>query len=1016
MKMPFSAALAALVLAATGARADVKLPAIISDHMVVQAGQEVPLWGWAEAGEEVTATLAGQTASTQAGADGRWKLKLPVLKAEATPQTLTVQGNNKLEVKDVLVGQVWLGSGQSNMAMTVSSSLNYPEEQKKAEFPQIRMFTVERASKAEPQQDCKGTWQVCSAETVGRFSAAAYFFGRELHRTLKQPVGLINSSWGGTAIEAWTSMPAQSKLVEYKTISASWEEAKKRPWDAAKEAAKYKTAMAQWKEAVTKAKAEKKTLPRAPQAPVEPRLHQNHPANLYNGMIAPILPYAIKGAIWYQGEHNSNKPYADLYSLQLETLIKDWRGRWGYDFPFAWAQLPDYRAPQQMPVENQAWPVIREQMLRTLKVPNTGMAVTLGLGEEKDIHPKNKQGVGQRLSLWALGTVYNQKVAATSGPILTKVEGKNSSLILTFGLHADGGLKSKDGKEELSGFAIAGENRKFVWARARLQGDNRVVVSSPDVPKPVAVRYAWADNPVWSLQNGAGLPASPFRTDDWKVELTMAGIFGDHMVVQANAAVPVWGWSHAGDAITVTLGKESASTTAVSDGRWSVRLKPQPASGQPQELVVKGSKKTLAFKDVLLGEVWLASGQSNMAFLFSRGEYAPAESAAANLPMVRMFTVKPHSTRIPQPDCEGQWVVASPETVQNFSAVAWFFGRHLHKQLGTPVGMINSSWGGTDIAAWTSEDAQVKVPELKAGLEKWTQVAKTYDAAKAKADYDKRVEAWKGAVERIKAKKLTTLPRKPRFDGPPDRNQNHPANLYNGMIHPLIPYAIKGAIWYQGEHNCSTEEKASLYAKQLPLLIADWRARWRTTLPFAWVQLPNFEQEAYRPLVREAMLKSLSVPGTGMAVTIDVGEAHDNHPKDKKTVGERLALWAEARVYRQQLPAYSGPTPREGQEVKNGAVHVRFNNAQGGLVLKGEPAGFEVAGADKQWKPAQAKVASNLLILSNPEVKQPVAARYAWAANPKAVLFNGEGLPASPFRTDDWKMTEPTTAAPAEKK
>jgi hypothetical protein len=191
-------------------------------------------------------------------------------------------------------------------------------------------------------------------------------------------------------------------------------------------------------------------------------------------------------------------------------------------------------------------------------------------------------------------------------------------------------------------------------------------------------------------------------------------------------------------------------------------------------------------------------------------------------------------------------------------------------------------------------------------------------------------------------------------------------------------------------------------------LVQDWRAKWRSSLPFAWVQLPNFEQAAYRPLVREAMLKSLSVPNTGMAVTLDVGEANDNHPKDKKSVGERLALWAKARVYRQKLPAYSGPTPRE-HEIKNGALHVRFNNAQGDLVLKGEATqSFEIAGADQKWKPAQAKVASNLLILSNPEIKQPVAARYAWAANPKAILYNGEGLPASPFRTDEWPMTEPT--------
>jgi len=997
----------ALSFAPLVAFADVRLPAIISDHMVVQAGVKVPIWGWADAGEEVSVSLGEQTANAKTAGDGKWQVELAAMKATDQPLTLSVTGKNTLKVQDVLVGEVWLGSGQSNMAMTVSGSLNYEEEQKAANQPHIRMFTVERASKAEPQKDCTGTWQVCSAETVGRFSAAAYFFGRELHRELKQPVGLINSSWGGTAIEAWTSREAQSKLPVYPEIIAPWDEAAKQPWDAAKEADKYKAAVTQWKQSVAEAKAAGKAQPRPPVQAVQPRLHQNHPANLYNGMIAPLIPYAIKGAIWYQGEHNSNKPYVGSYSLQLQTLIEDWRGRWGYEFPFAWVQLPDYREPQQNPVEVQRWPLIREQMLKTLRVPKTGMAVALGLGEVKDIHPKNKQGVGKRVSLWALSQVYGQNVESWSGPLLSKHEVKGGNVTLTFE-HAEGGLASKDSGNELKGFAIAGADRRFVWARARIVGGNRVVVASPEVSQPVAVRYAWADNPVWSLQNGAGLPASPFRTDEWEIELKLAGIFGDHMVVQAGTAVPVWGWSEPGDSISVTLGKEMATTTATPDGHWSVRLMPQPASAEPQVMTVKGNKKTLTLKDVLVGEVWLASGQSNMAFLFSRGEYPAAETSAANLPQMRMFTVKQHSTRMAQEDCEGQWVVASPETVQNFSAVAWFFGKALHESLKTPVGMINSSWGGTDIAAWTSEDAQVKVPELKVGLENWAKAAETYDGPKEKEAYDKRVKAWAEAVKQVKAKGGETLPRKPRFNGPPDRDQNHPANLYNGMIHPLIPYAIKGAIWYQGEHNCSTQAKAELYGKQLPLLVQDWRAKWRSNLPFAWVQLPNFEQAAYRPLVREAMLKSLSVPNTGMAVTLDVGEAHDNHPKDKKSVGERLALWAQARVYRQKLPAYSGPTPRD-HEIKNGAVHVRFNNAQGDLVLKGEAAGaFEVAGADQKWKPAQAKVASNLLILSNPEIKQPVAARYAWAANPKAILYNGEGLPASPFRTDEWPMTEPT--------
>jgi hypothetical protein len=232
------------------------------------------------------------------------------------------------------------------------------------------------------------------------------------------------------------------------------------------------------------------------------------------------------------------------------------------------------------------------------------------------------------------------------------------------------------------------------------------------------------------------------------------------------------------------------------------------------------------------------------------------------------------------------------------------------------------------------------------------------------------------------------------------------------MISPLIPYSIRGAIWYQGEHNCGTLEKAELYATQLPLLVNDWRAKWRSNLYFAWVQLPGFERSPYRPLVREAMLKGLSLPNTGMAVTVDVGEATDNHPKNKKAVGERLSLWAQARVYRQKVPAYSGPLPA-GHEIKGSEVLLKFDHAQTGLKARGEKLlGFQIAGADKQWKPAEARIAGRSVIVTCSEVKEPVAARYSWAPVPDGNLFNGAGLPASPFRTDDWKEPE-TIATPS---
>jgi len=498
----------------------------------------------------------------------------------------------------------------------------------------------------------------------------------------------------------------------------------------------------------------------------------------------------------------------------------------------------------------------------------------------------------------------------------------------------------------------------------------------------------------------SGLVAVWLSTTSATATVRLPAILSDHLVLQAEHPIPIWGWAHPGEPVQVSIAGQTSNTQTDENGHWQLQLPALPANPEPQTLTVIGSN-TLTVNDVLIGEVWLASGQSNMAFRFDRGEYPASESAAATLPQIRMFTVKGHATRIPQKDCEGSWIVASPQTVQAFSAVAWFFGKSLHEKLRLPVGLINSSWGGTDIAAWTSEPAQLTVPTLKTHIEAWNNKAESFDETAALTAHKERLATWKTLAEKAKAAGKEP-PRAPRYEPHPDVYQNRPANLFNGMIAPLVPFSLRGAIWYQGEHNCATQEKASLYATQLPLLIKDWRNQWQSNFPFAWVQLPNFEQTGFRPLVREAMLKSLTIPNTGMAVTIDVGEANDNHPKDKKTVGERLSLWAQARVYRQKIPAFAGPLPA-GHVVKGSAITLKFDHTQGGLHAKGENlTGFLIAAADQQWKPAIAKIDGNKVVVSHPDLTQPVAVRYSWAANPDGNLYNGENLPASPFRTDDW--------------
>lgn len=493
------AALAAVGCLSLSASAEVKLPALISDHMVLQAGVSAPVWGWAEAGEEVTVAVGGKSASAKTGADGKWKVALPPL-AAGGPHTLSVQGKNKLEVKDVLVGEVWLGSGQSNMAMAVQRANNFEAEAKAAEFPQIRMFTVSSGGSATAKEDCTGSWVVCSPSTVGSFSATAYFFGRELHQKLKTPVGLIHSSVGGTPIESWISPEAQEKSSELKAFFEATQRADAN-FDAAAAKANYEQALARWEAAAKAAKAAGKTQPKKPRDPVVTKTRRGNVGGLFNGKINPLIPYGIRGVIWYQGEANSVPGKAEFYQYQLPLLVQDWRSRWGQELPFAWVQLPNFKGA------GRDWPIVREAMLKTLALPKTGMAIAIDVGEENDIHPKNKQEVGHRLALWALGAVYGQS-GEPSGPLPAGVTASGKNLALSF-KHTGGGLVAKGG--DLRGFEIAGADGAWKPAQATIEGD-KVIITSPEVTAPTQARYAWSNFPDCNLYNGAGLPASPFRT------------------------------------------------------------------------------------------------------------------------------------------------------------------------------------------------------------------------------------------------------------------------------------------------------------------------------------------------------------------------------------------------------------------------------------------------------------------------------------------------------------------------
>ena len=498
----------------TSSFAELKLAALFSDGMVLQRDQKVAVWGWAAPGAEVTVLFAGQEKMGKAGKDGKFMVRLRKMKASVESRVLkVVSGAESAEVRNVLVGEIWLCSGQSNMQMAVKGADNFEKEQAAANYPLIRMFLTDLKASTELQKDCTGSWKVCSTDHVGAFSATAYFFGRELQQELDVPIGLIRSCWGGTRIESWSPLSSLEQfpaVVDYKAQL----DANAGKFDEAACEERYAKQLEAWKQKTKQAKADGKKTPRRPRKQTHPHQSQNYPANLYNAMINPLVPYSIRGAIWYQGEANAKLvEQSVLYRDLLENMVVQWRKDWNSNFPFYAVQLPNFKAPQTSPVQDGGWAFIRESFLKFHKeVPNSGIAISIDVGMEKNIHPTNKQAVGYRLAQQALAKTYNKDVVA-GGPIYKSMEKDGNKIVITFDDMGSGLVEQ--GGDPLKTFAIAGADKQFVFARAAIVGDT-VVVSSSEVSDPVAVRYAWANNPVGcNLSNKEGFPASPFRTDAW---------------------------------------------------------------------------------------------------------------------------------------------------------------------------------------------------------------------------------------------------------------------------------------------------------------------------------------------------------------------------------------------------------------------------------------------------------------------------------------------------------------------
>jgi sialate O-acetylesterase len=640
-------ALAVLCWLPAPSRADPVLPRLLSDHMVLQQGREIHIWGKADPGEKITVTLAEKSNSAQPDANGSWSVRLPAMPAGG-PFTVVVRGKKTIALRDVMIGEVWVASGQSNMTFALSDSVGAAEEMPKADYPQIRLFTVPRKIAMEPQSDTLAAgWQICSPKTAREFSAVAYYFARDLHHKLNVPIGIIESAWPGTTIDEWidskTLQGSQERKLDADREDSSsgagkestvgrtsfnlqfddfelirdpsslgtafsnfddgtsrtsmggewsydWQDgpetffdlvapghggagfaarvagrmdgsddsrltARFKPDNSAADLSSYTgirfwvrgdgsfrvrtvqptitdwddygtslfQATPDWKPVVVLFSELRQegwgivkdfTLQALTGFAVESFPASGYPprpgSGLYGGMITPLAPYPLRGAIWYQGESNALQAYQ--YRNLLPALIRSWRASWNdRDFPFLIVQLPNHGAIPDEPSES-AWAEMREaQLLTTRQIPNTGIAVTIDVGDPKDVHPHRKAEVGQRLALLALGTTYKKPIVY-SGPLYQSMTVEGNKIRIRF--TNSGSRIEAHGSGQLVGFAIAGADRKFHWAEATIDGIS-VVVSSPDVPVPVAVRYAWGDSPRCNLFNEDGLPASPFRTDDW---------------------------------------------------------------------------------------------------------------------------------------------------------------------------------------------------------------------------------------------------------------------------------------------------------------------------------------------------------------------------------------------------------------------------------------------------------------------------------------------------------------------
>jgi len=504
-------ALPSFLLLSTVCHAELKLPSVFTDHMVIQQKMENPVWGWDTPNTKVTVTIGAKSLESVASKDGRWEVKLPAMDASYDAKKISIKGTSEKVIQDVLIGEVWVCSGQSNMQWPMRQTWRGEVELMAADLPGVRLLTIPIKGTQEPQYLVKGEWAKCTPQSAKEFSAVGYHYGRYLHEILDVPVGLIDNAWGGSAAEAWVKRESIESNPGFVKLMNQWK--KKESYNMSPEAeTKWKKAATKWDQENPNPKS-RWSRPRSPESILTGR---NRPGNIWSGMVEPILGYGIKGVIWYQGESNASR--AQKYAELFPFLITDWRKNQGQgNFPFYWVQLADFRWQDPNP-QDSAWAELRESQTKTLSLPNTGQAVIIDLGEGNDIHPRDKSGVAQRLVRWALTNDYGKDIEAQS-PTYKTHSISESEVTLTFD-HVGNGLRLVD-SDNLQGFAICGADKKWFWAKGKITNKDTIKISADQVKAPIAVRYAWADNPLCNVHSKNGLPLTPFRTDDFP--LTTAG-------------------------------------------------------------------------------------------------------------------------------------------------------------------------------------------------------------------------------------------------------------------------------------------------------------------------------------------------------------------------------------------------------------------------------------------------------------------------------------------------------------